>query len=634
MKIYKYLYFFIFLNIYIFCFQNGTNISYINRNETSIQNGVYIIRNNEGNLNLEFSYNFHFINNPNKNLKKNFELIKWIDNNFTEEFFIVKEKDSNAEISADEQNNIIEYKKNLENDLKLWKIIPKINNESKLVYYVQNKKNKKFWELKYNYNGKFELSETENIEKLNKHNEFLFVEMFKEVEKKESKLLNDEPIDIFIKYIDLSDPKLNRTGIKQIPKDQDNEELRYSIRSILKNIPWIRKIFIVMPNEKVRFFKPQEEINEKIIYVKDKDFLGFDSASSCVFQYNLFRMRKFGLSENFILMDDDYFIAQPLNKSDFFYEENGTILPALVTSDYYEINKQKLKERMINNLNKKNSQDSHSEFGFAIQQVNSLLFLFDIFGEDDIRHGKKLIEPAFSHNANPMKLSDIEELYFIILNQYKNSNLILNSLVRTNNDLQFQTLYIAYVKNKYDRKVSKISSAFYDLRQSRKILYNRAKLFVINTSSRQYREFYYKREEEMLNSLFPEKTKYEIEAKEIGKYNKNNLVDELIKDYKRQNRIFSPLKEENNNLGKIDFNYSYFGEIKNNKIKQLDENFSVIFNIIEDKFDEYKQKENETIVNQKNSLSELEKEITDLKYICKWQNKIIYFLFFFTLLFV
>ena len=67
-------------------------------------------------------------------------------------------------------------------------------------------------------------------------------------------------IDILIKYIDLRDPFLKRNGIHQIEKDFDNEELRYSIRSILSNIPWIRKIFILMPNKKVRYFKEYKNL--------------------------------------------------------------------------------------------------------------------------------------------------------------------------------------------------------------------------------------------------------------------------------------------------------------------------------------------------------------------------------------
>ena len=69
-----------------------------------------------------------------------------------------------------------------------------------------------------------------------------------------------------IKYIDLRDPNLLRNGIHQISKDYDNEELRYSLRSILINIPWVRKIFILMPNDKVRFLKDYS-IGGKIIKV-------------------------------------------------------------------------------------------------------------------------------------------------------------------------------------------------------------------------------------------------------------------------------------------------------------------------------------------------------------------------------
>lgn len=71
-----------------------------------------------------------------------------------------------------------------------------------------------------------------------------------------------------------------------------------------------------MPNEKVKFLK--NEMNEKIIYIKDKDILGFDSANNPSFSFNLFKMEKFGISNNFIYMDDDYFIGQKLKKVIFF----------------------------------------------------------------------------------------------------------------------------------------------------------------------------------------------------------------------------------------------------------------------------------------------------------------------------
>ena len=51
-----------------------------------------------------------------------------------------------------------------------------------------------------------------------------------------------------------------------------------------------------MPNEKMQYFKDPKEIKDKIVYIKDKDVLGFDSASNPVFQFNLWKMKKLGLS--------------------------------------------------------------------------------------------------------------------------------------------------------------------------------------------------------------------------------------------------------------------------------------------------------------------------------------------------
>ena len=145
-----------------------------------------------------------------------------------------------------------------------------------------------------------------------------FLKIYDEISdnKFDNELIDREPIDILIKYIDLRDPTLKRNGIHQIRKDYDNEELRYSIRSILKNIPWIRKIFIVMPNDKIRYFKSYDLIKDKIVYVKDKALLGYDSSNSLAFQFR--KMENFGISNNFIAMDDDCFIGKPLKKKRFF----------------------------------------------------------------------------------------------------------------------------------------------------------------------------------------------------------------------------------------------------------------------------------------------------------------------------
>ena len=50
-------------------------------------------------------------------------------------------------------------------------------------------------------------------------------------------------------------------------------------------------------------------------------------------------MKEFGISNNIIVMDDDCFIGSKLEKTDFFYIQDGKIVPFIVTSNFKMINK-------------------------------------------------------------------------------------------------------------------------------------------------------------------------------------------------------------------------------------------------------------------------------------------------------
>ena len=521
----------IWLKLFISCQQNDTNSSYINQKDFSIKNAVYIIRNREGNANLEYNPEIKF-NNSTIKLKQNFEIIQGNnENNNSEIFYFIKDTYQNQLLSAQkDSSNLIKHRWNININYALWKITPKINEDNKLIYYIQNKKTGYYWELNsYNNSYILNLRNISNQTSLTKKNEFLFIELYEKVEIKKSELLEKEPIDVLIKYIDLNDEKLNRTGLELINKDYENGEIKYCVISILKNIPWIRKIFILMPNDEVKYFLPKEEISDKIVYVKDKDLLGFDSESCTVFFYHYFKMRQFGLSENFIFMDDDYFIAQPINKYEMFYEENGKIYPAIVTSDYYEMDKNLINRELLRFKRKLKKLDPHSPIAFQITQKNSKLFLYDIFGNDETRFGKTLIEPAFTHNAFPAKLSDIEEIYNYLYNNMQLRNTLLKSKKRSVYDLQFQTLYWCYVKNKYGRKTFIISSQFYDLSESFRVFRNTKKLFVINTSSQNYKKEHYLKEKKLLEKLFPIKTKYERDFDKIKRQKDIQKITDAIK---------------------------------------------------------------------------------------------------------
>ena len=105
-----------------------------------------------------------------------------------------------------------------------------------------------------------------------------------------------------------------------------------------------------MPNQKVKYLKEENEIKDKIIYLKDKDVLGFDSASSITFEFNFWRLKNFGISENFMYFNDDYFVGRKLKKKDFFYQINGKVVP-YVLGKYGKFTKRKI-ERKVRKYNK------------------------------------------------------------------------------------------------------------------------------------------------------------------------------------------------------------------------------------------------------------------------------------------
>ena len=324
----------------------------------------------------------------------------------------------------------------------------------------------------------------------------------------ENSILEKEPIDVVFKYIDLSDPNLVREGIPQIKKDEDNEELRYALRSVLQNLPWVRRIFIIMPNEQVRFLKPQEEIAEKITYIKDKDFLGFDSASSIVFEFNLWRLHKFGVSENFIYMNDDYFIGRPLKKSDFFYVEKGKVVPYLLYSEPLDYKQHKRIIEYHKKLSSFVTAGNQCEDEFQFQKMSALLLNYKYFGRDILSIGGDL--SYFPHNALGENTSELREMYDMVRDNYEYPDDCFNSTTRKLTTLVQQTTYTFFILNKYHRRINPLNDNYVDLIIAVFANYNRD-LFCINTGGDKYYPSTLKKLAKWkMGRLFQMPTKYEL----------------------------------------------------------------------------------------------------------------------------
>ena len=260
-----------------------------------------------------------------------------------------------------------------------------------------------------------------------------------------------------------------------------------------------------MPNKKVKYFKSAYKIKEKIIYITDKDLLGFDSANIFAFTFNLHKMEKFGLSKNFIYMEDDFFIGKPLNKSDFFYydEKKKKVLPYILTKYFNEIDKNETLNKYYKLFKIKNTFHPHSKNGwnfsilstnkFFIERYNYILTLFETFN---------------SHNAIAENIDDLKDVFKEIKN-YKYINQTLYSKERnvlTLNQPHFVNLYQLNIKHK---KVHSIPYKYIEMENINNSNLN-ISLFVINTCGNNIpTKEQYKMQKHIMQKRFPIPTKYE-----------------------------------------------------------------------------------------------------------------------------
>jgi len=114
-------------------------------------------------------------------------------------------------------------------------------------------------------------------------------------------------------------------GIKKVDnRDRCTDELRFSLRSLFKNLPWHKgKIFIVTPGQTPEWLDPEFDriqiINQEDILPK-KDMNGNDvNPTFNTFAIEWFLDRIPGLTEQFIQLNDDYFFRQPVHPAYFFY---------------------------------------------------------------------------------------------------------------------------------------------------------------------------------------------------------------------------------------------------------------------------------------------------------------------------
>lgn len=147
------------------------------------------------------------------------------------------------------------------------------------------------------------------------------------------------PVDVVYTWVDGADAQWAAKRANYLPALEahrainqmqahyrDNQELRYSLRSLEQYAPWVRHIFIVTDAQKPSWL---DTAHPKITVVDHREIIPTEylpTFNSHVIEAYLYRIS--GLAEHYLYCNDDFFLSSPCTVGDFF-TSNG--LPYIFT---------------------------------------------------------------------------------------------------------------------------------------------------------------------------------------------------------------------------------------------------------------------------------------------------------------
>lgn len=324
-------------------------------------------------------------------------------------------------------------------------------------------------------------------------------------------------IDLVYKYIG--------KGISKLDKDQPIGELRYSIRSVYDHLPFIRNIYIVMPDKSIEFI--DKDKNSRIIYINDNQLVDHPCFNSCVFEWNLWKLLDYGCSQCIIYLNDDYFIGRDCTPSTFFDKDRPY---CLINKDLHTISRDSIyRAWSFGDIINEKHFSKHDSLAFYHQRCNSMKFVSDLLNKDIKWH----LSTYFFHNALGINLNDVKKLYDLIRSNYSNPE-FLDATYRGRYDLQFQELYSIYILNAMNATQKRISAAYYRFPSFWSYLKNVRKLptlYCINTDGKYQKPTELDKERfiTLMKKHYPtpflgEITKNKYEKFQISKQNKDMIT--------------------------------------------------------------------------------------------------------------
>lgn len=261
-------------------------------------------------------------------------------------------------------------------------------------------------------------------------------------------------IDIVYTWVDGSDSNWNRKRKEKAKIEKhllseansdarfmDNNELKFSLRSIYKYAPWINNIFIVTDNQVPKWLNvlhPKIKIIDHSEIFIDKSVLPTFSARGIESQLHHIK----DLAEHFIYFNDDMFLGNHCTPEHFYINDN--IARVFVS----EIISSRSKKAFDINKRPKHKRNDHQ---YAI--VNSRNLVKERFNKSiyfNIRHGAKPLLKS--------KLYEIEEVFGDKLKTTARNSFRTNEDVLMLHLFEYYAIIKKFGKTKYLKTVSKKSN--------------------------------------------------------------------------------------------------------------------------------------------------------------------------------
>lgn len=146
----------------------------------------------------------------------------------------------------------------------------------------------------------------------------------------------DMDINMVYLWVDGNDPawQAKRNALIGMPDENspvnckgryaNNDELKYSLRSVEQYAPWIKKIFIVTDNQIPEWLDTN---NPKVKIIDHREIMPPESLpcfNSSLIEHFLYRIP--GLEEHFLIANDDTFINKNVSPEDFFTPDGRPII--------------------------------------------------------------------------------------------------------------------------------------------------------------------------------------------------------------------------------------------------------------------------------------------------------------------